>query len=253
MDDSYEDDPHSIYGDIGEITDIADAGDADPEGPDDGSCTPFPPDLVGNEYTCQGIGNGWLVLTVHPVGGQPPECVNWGANGKPEEPTTADCIPMQFGAFPDAVPKPGACCAGAVTAHEIIEQCAADCGYAACKLAVAKLRNAALALPNKGAKGVVRADLFYLANLLESPVKLASCAEQVSAAAGESTAIPLGPGSSGAKKFGHVRAATLHLQCSLDAIEPFAASDKICEAPPNLPTPAKQLVLTTRSGSFRPD
>src|SRR5690606_33752831 len=132
-----------------------------------------------------GVGNGWLTLSVHPVGQQAPECVNWGEQGKPNKPTIADCVALDLQAFPDAIPGPGACCSKAVAPERIIEQCASDCGYAACKLAIARMRAAASSLPKNGAKGVVRGDLYALANKLEAPTQLDACASGVASANGE--------------------------------------------------------------------
>jgi hypothetical protein len=122
----------------------------------------------------------------------------------------------------------------------VFEQCVAVCAYAACKLAIAKMREAALSLPEKGPKGVVRDDLFYFADLLDSPTHMETCANHVVDAQGKLATIALGAGSSDQAEFGHVQDATLNLQCSLDALEPFAISDDPCEVAPNTPLPEQE-------------
>jgi hypothetical protein len=117
----------------------------------------------------------------------------------------------------------------------IIEQCNDDCGHAACKLAIEQLREAALSLSTEGAEGVVRLDLFYLANVLEMPDTFGKCATKVTNAGGELTAVELGPGSSTTLEFGHIESATIHLQCALDDLDPYAFVGNICDAPPNMP------------------
>jgi hypothetical protein len=50
---------------------------------DDYYCVPKIPDNeIGQEYACQGTGNGWLVLDVFGSGVQPPECVNWAMTSR---------------------------------------------------------------------------------------------------------------------------------------------------------------------------
>ncbi|NJK33007.1 MAG: hypothetical protein HC927_11675, partial [Deltaproteobacteria bacterium] len=117
---------------------------------------PFGPEptLTGNAFACRGAGNGWLVLDVEGVGKQSPECVNWGPEGKPKEPTADDCFPLELSMLPNDIPSPGACCAEAASPLDIEMQCAEDCGFAACKLAVVKMREAAAALPDPEAKGI---------------------------------------------------------------------------------------------------
>jgi hypothetical protein len=199
------------------------------------TCAPFGPGIDGYEYPCQGLGNGWLKLRVYPVGEQPTECVNWGEQGRPDNPTVADCVPIDLTAPPLDVPGPAACCTPAVESEQIVEQCASDCGFAACKLAVARMRAAALALPNSGARGVVRGDLLALSSSLATPMRLAGCASLVAEANGEVVTVPLGRGPSSKAKFGHVQDATLFLRCALDPLEPFAASEQSCVTPPNIP------------------
>src|SRR5689334_9619208 len=55
-------------------------------------CVPhIPDDEIGYTYACKGTGNGWLMVDVDGDPKDPePECVNWGPDGKPKNPTTAD-------------------------------------------------------------------------------------------------------------------------------------------------------------------
>jgi hypothetical protein len=198
-------------------------------------CAPIDPGVVSYSYECQGDGNGWLQLSVYPVGPRPPECLNWGDDPKPAKPTIDDCVPIDLTSLPNGIPSPGACCSDEAEPADIVQQCNDDCGHAACKLAIEKLRGAALSLSTKGPEGVVRLDLFYLANLLEMPPTLAKCAKQVANASGELTLVELGPGSSGSAEIGHVESATLNLQCALDDLEPYAFVGNTCDAPPNIP------------------
>jgi hypothetical protein len=244
--DPCEENPNAIYcdagadevgdgdGDPAENGDLGNADDAGPKHPFN-ECSPLEPDQTGRVHQCQGIGNGWLDLTVYPVGKQPPECVNWGDKGEPENPTTADCVPLDLGALPNGVPSPSACCLEGTDSPLVTDQCIKDCGFAACKLAIAKMREAAHSLPEKGPKGVVRDDLFHLAKLLDTPLATTNCAQKVTKANGQVAIIQLGAGSSGAAIIGHVQAANLHLQCSLDELEPFLASNDPCQTPPNIP------------------
>jgi hypothetical protein len=215
-----------------ESGDSGETGKPDPE-PD--GCTPLMDDQVGHTYECNGSGNGWLQLSIYPIGAQDPECLSWGDQPKPKHPTGDDCVAIDLGSLPNNVPGPGACCTEQALPDSIIDQCNDDCGHAACKLAIEKLRDAALSLSTKGAKGTVRLDLFYLANLLEMPDPFGKCVEQVTSAGGKLTSVELGPGSSNKHDPGHIESAMLNLQCALDEIEPYTYVGNICEAPPNVP------------------
>lgn len=205
-------------------------------------CVPYiPDDEIGQEYACQGIGNGWLVLDVFGAGVQPPECVNWG-DDKPENPTAADCMPLDLTMLPSDVPSPGACCIEAAKPAPIEKQCREDCGFAACKLAIIKIREAALALPHAGSQGVkkiaeerVRSDLFGFANNLELPKYLEICANAVAEANGKPADILLGAGMSLVDTIGHINNATLTLQCTLDVEDPYILDGGTCESAPNIP------------------
>jgi hypothetical protein len=158
-----------------------------------------------------------------------------GNQPRPKDPTVDDCVAIDIQSLPNNVPAPGACCTDEAKSAEIVEQCNDDCGHAACKLAIEKLRDAALSLSTKGPAGVVRLDLFYLANLLEMPSMLAECVNKVTGAGGELTAVELGSGSSDKLAIGHIESATINLQCTLDNLEPYAFVGNVCDAPPNLP------------------
>lgn len=198
---------------------------------DFGACAPLDAGLDGLQHECQGFGNGWMILSIHPVGERPPECVNWGPAGEPDTPTIADCVPIDISEPADGIPPPVACCNDQATPEQVVEQCSIDCGDAACRLAVVRVRAAALELPRRGPRGVVRSDLLHMANRLEDPARLQACAQTVAEADGELVAIPLGAGPSRANRLGHVRSATLHLRCSLDPVEPFVVAEASCEAP----------------------
>jgi hypothetical protein len=144
--------------------------------------------------------------------------------------------------LPGGVPNPGACCTAEVEPESIADACMDDCGYAACELAIVKLRYAAEALPNpdspplkQQAEMVVRADLFAYANLLEAPTNLQKCAWDVSQANGDLATINLGEGMSSPSALGHVKSATLSLQCNLDALTPYTDDGQTCESTPNFP------------------
>ncbi|NJK32409.1 MAG: hypothetical protein HC927_08360 [Deltaproteobacteria bacterium] len=244
-----EEQPDSIFcaagtGSDDEVGGDPDGGDTGP-GPFGWPCAPFDPDLgiIGNEYACQGTGNGWLVLDVYGDGKQPPACVNWGPKGKPKDDATiADCVPLDLTMLPNSVPSPGACCIAETTAEKIISQCTDDCGYAACKLAVAKMREAADSLPDPDAKPFekiaqerVSDDLDYLADKLEQMDMLELCAKEVANAQGEVTEFILGAGDSPAKTIGHVENAILSLQCTLDEADPFVLEGGACDSTPNIP------------------
>lgn len=197
----------------------------------------------GFAHACLGTGNGWLNLNIQGKGNEPPQCVNWGPEGKPENPTIADCVPVDLTMLPSDVPSPEACCTVDALAPVVIEQCNDDCGYAACKLAIAKLREAADALPEpnvdpitEGAQERASDDLYGFANTLEMPDFLAACADMVSDGAGTPVVIDLGEGGSPVLP-GHINHALLTLQCNLDGIEPYLLEtpEAVCDSTPNIP------------------
>ncbi|WP_146158004.1 hypothetical protein [Enhygromyxa salina] len=67
------------------------------------------------------------------------------------------------------------------------------------------------------------------------PSILEECAKTVHEANGELTPIFLGPGAANGATIGHVTEATLFLQCSINADEPYVATGGSCDAPPNIP------------------
>lgn len=204
-------------------------------GPGESLCAPFDNGETGMSYACQGTGNGWLEVSIYPLGAQPPECLEWDEAGKPNAPTSADCVAIDVAALPNGIPGPGACCNEEAMPEDVTEQCEKDCGYAACKVAVSKLRDAASTFAESGAEGVVRDDLTYLAGLLEMPSVLDACATRVTDGAGEFVSVAIGSGISSPAEFGHVQDATLYLQCELDELEPYILEGGACEAPPNTP------------------
>jgi hypothetical protein len=257
--DQCEQQPDSIFcagaddeagGTAEDTTDTGDTGGTDETGgPGGASCVPLDPgdESVTYQYACQGTGNGWVVLDIVDTveGALPPACVNWGPEGKPDdhEPTSADCFPLDLAMLPLDVPSPGACCTDTALPESVADQCAEDCGYAACKLAIAKLREAAYALPEDGvdlvtkkAQERARGDLFGLADMLELPENLETCAGIVKDGNGEPVPVPLGAGMSPDGLLGHINDATLFLQCTLDAEEPFVLQEGYeCAYTPNIP------------------
>ncbi len=206
-------------------------------GSEPGSCVPLKPGAVGESYECHGNGNGWLDLDIHPVGAQDPRCLNWGDKGPPKHPTSKDCVPVDITALPNGISAPGACCSDEADPEDITQQCTEDCARAACKLAITKLRDAALSLSTKGPEGIVRLDLFYFANLLESPAMFNICTDEVAQANGELASVELGAGASSALDFGHVKSATLNLQCALNGQAPYVLVGDVCDTTPNMPSP----------------
>jgi hypothetical protein len=78
--DQCEQQPNSLF--CATPDETGDSGTGDTGSPTE-ECVPnLSPDEIGYAYTCQGLGNGWLVLDVLGDGVQPPECVNWGPDGK---------------------------------------------------------------------------------------------------------------------------------------------------------------------------
>lgn len=215
------------------------------DGPENTQCVPLSadnPNLATYTYPCQGQGNGWLSLVVFGEGPLPPECVNWGPEGKPNgSATTDDCVPLDLTMLPNDIASPGACCIEDALEESVTRQCVDDCAYAACKLAVTKLRDAANALPDPDAMGLeknaqerVKNDLFGFAATLETPAGLEGCANAVKNAEGEPAQVNLGAGMSDALLLGHVESAILTLQCALDE-QPYTFEGESCEAPSNIP------------------
>jgi hypothetical protein len=193
-------------------------------------------------YTCHGEGTGWLDVDLHGKG-TILTCLRYADPNPPEEPTAADCAAVPLSEIPLGVPRPVACCDDGVQPESIADICAHDCGFAACKVAVAKIREHAekLTAPNKfveKAYKIAKSDLYHLANKLESPGALRKCANMVTDAGGKVIAFDLGRGSSSKLEFGHIKSSTLYIGCMLDEHEPFTLDEAVehCEAATNIPT-----------------
>jgi hypothetical protein len=196
-------------------------------------------------YICEGEGIGWLDVTVFGAG-EVTTCLKYKAKEPPKEPTAADCASISLGAVPLGIPRPAACCDDGAVAEGIVSTCALDCGYAACKLAVAKIRTSAAGLEVK--EGLeepserVREDLYALANKLEDPTTLRDCATRVAAAKGGIIAYDLGRGRGKNRGlFGHIRKSTLYIGCMFDEHEPYTIDEKAawCDEPINIPEPVE--------------
>jgi hypothetical protein len=220
--DPCEDTPNSIFCQAGG-SETGETGEPDPEG-----CVPNIEE--GYAYECQGSGNGWLQLSVFGEQEARISCANYGDEGAPGTPQETDCVPFDLGVLPSDIPSPEACCTDDAASSDVVAQCEDDCGWAACKIAVAKMREAANSLssgPLPLGEANARQDLFYLANMLEMPSNMDSCASLVRNGAGELVAVPLGAGITSDNVFGHVINSTLYLQCSIDAITPYVATTNI--------------------------
>lgn len=217
----------------------------------DANCAPLPDDAPSDEigppapgtlYTCQGEGNGWFVTDV--VGlGKKIACMQYAADPAPANPTTADCVAVPFAEIAAEIPHPSACCTDATDVDGILRTCAVDCGYAACKIASAKIRATADALeippgleqiPYKRAK----ADLYAFATVLESREGLGYCASKTAASPGEIVAIDLGRGVSKQGALGHIQSAQIYLSCTFDPNQPYTMDldAPFCTDPGNIPT-----------------
>jgi len=168
--------------------------------------------------------------------------MRYAVSPAPEDPTTADCVPVPFASIPLDIPHPSACCTESVEPEGILSTCALDCGYAACKIASAKIRASAdgLVIPS-GLDQIpykrARADLYAYASMLESRPGLALCASKAAAAGGQIVEISLGGGVSKKGALGHIEAAHLYLSCALDPDEPYVidADRPTCTGAGNIP------------------
>ena len=117
-----------------------------------------------------------------------------------------------------------------------------DCGYAACKLTVGKLREAAATVGSD----ILKADLLFVADKLESPEELDKCAGAVQAdlleEAGDGdgdgevwTVYDLwgGPSNSGPN---HLRSVQLHALCDLDDPTTYTVDDPPTECTASINT-----------------
>ncbi|WP_146155173.1 hypothetical protein [Enhygromyxa salina] len=208
-------------------------------------CAPHDQFEVGAELTCQGEGTGWLVTDVYGAGKQNPltSCLAYeDPLNIPEFPTPDDCASVPLYQIPLGIPTPTACCTDDAAEESVVGTCELDCGFAACNAAIAAIRASADALvaPEpilEGAYDISKADLYAYADMLEAPLYLARCAEQVAENPDEIVELGLGGGASSPTKFGHIKDATLHLSCALDPEEPYASdpSAGACEEPTNIP------------------
>lgn len=208
-----------------------------------GSSDTGPPIPQGDVYRCQGTGNGWAVISLDIA--DVTACVN-----QPEELTLAEqlevspeeCMsrPLDLQDLPDwdGIIEPSACCGEDSSPLDVESTCVFDCGFAACKLAVGALRNAADSVDY----GKLGDDLGSFADFLEVPENLVTCAELVRNAAPNLAALNLNEGVSDPSEIGHVNNLTLYLQCALNEDEPFALDESAgtCSEPTNIPLPAPE-------------
>jgi hypothetical protein len=200
----------------------------------DPACAPFaeageaPP---GTSYICEGQGSGWFVADI--VGlGERTTCLK----GR-----SPNCSPVAFASILFDVPRPRACCKGPMDGDAIRQTCAADCGYAGCKIAVAMLRASADSL--RAPRGLARpyatakADLHAFADALEQPAALRYCAAEVALGAGQAVALEMEGSAVNRGRLGHIKSATLYIACVLDARWPYTvdAGVGVCAEPTNIP------------------
>jgi hypothetical protein len=210
-------------------------------------CAPFEKAEVGTSMVCQGEGTGWLVTDVYGAGKHNPltSCLAYNAENVediPEYPTSADCRSIPLDMIPYDITTPTACCTEDADDQNFIDTCELDCGYAAAKTAVAAMRDYAdkLVAPSallEDAYDTSKADIYALADLLETPAGMSHVANKVSASPGEVVAVGLNSGPSDPLAFGHIKQATLYVGCTLDPDEPYtpALSNDECTEPTNIP------------------
>jgi hypothetical protein len=201
------------------------------------------PTSYGQSYRCQGVGNGWAevdldIATVI-------ACVNQPESLSTTEQlavTVTDCKnqPLDLQNLPDwdGIIEPAACCGDLAEPDDIVNACVTDCGWAACKLAIGSLRQAASSIEY----GVLGGDLAEFASYLEMPGSLEECAGTVSAADGEFAAVDLGEASSNPAEIGHVNNLTLRIQCDLDDQQPTVLDEEsgVCTQATNIPPPSEE-------------
>ncbi|WP_106393086.1 hypothetical protein [Enhygromyxa salina] len=207
-------------------------------------CLPYDEVELGASFTCQGEGEGWLVTDVYGAGKLNPmtNCLAYADGVAPDNPTPEDCAPVPLELVPFDLPRPRGCCGEDAAEDNIGGVCVLDCGYAACKTAIAAIRATADALePIKGVpKNVVdtsKADLYAYADFLDAPASLQHCAQKVALVPGEVVSIGLGSGVTSPAAFGHIKDATIFLGCNLDPDEPFVIDSEfgVCTEPTNIP------------------
>jgi hypothetical protein len=223
------------------------------DGPIPEGCAPDDEFTHGFVLLCQGAGTGWLVTDVHGAGNANPitTCLAYeDPLNVPENPTFEDCASISLDKIPFDIPAPAACCNDEASEGDILATCELDCGYAACKTAVAAIRASADDLsPPPNAPEIVakafdtsRTDLHAYADMLDAPDSLEYCGEKVAAGAGEVVSLGLSGGVSRPAAFGHIKDATLYLGCSLDLDEayvPVPSADE-CRDPFNIPEPTAE-------------
>jgi hypothetical protein len=119
-----------------------------------------------------------------------------------------------------------ACCTDEALVTDITDTCQHDCGYAACKTAIASIRAAAVAIeaPDglpEGPFNTSKSDLFAYANFLETQEILDICANRVRNNPGKIVSVGLNSGASSPGALGHINDATIFLSCALDPDEPY--------------------------------
>jgi hypothetical protein len=140
----------------------------------------------------------------------------------------------------DNVEQPEVCCGEITDPEDIAIACELECGYAACKLANAKIREAA-AIVGTGTEATERlnGDLIAVAEIWEAASKLQQCAATVTAAAGNWVEIDFGGGPSAALP-GHLKYVEMHIRCAPDTEDPYVevSPQDTCEASVNTEPPA---------------
>jgi hypothetical protein len=223
-----DDGPCLDGGDDGECV-VGEAGETGEGEGGNPHCAPHEDFTSGASLICQGAGTGWLVTDVYGAGNANPitTCLAYDeTQDVPKNPTSADCASIPLNRIPYEIPAPAACCTDKALPHEIEDTCMKDCGYAACKTAIAAIRAAAdvLTPPNGVPQGVIdtsKADLYAYADVLEAPAALNECADRVRLSPGQVVSLGLNSGVSKPTALGHIKNATLFLGCGLDPDEPY--------------------------------
>lgn len=198
------------------------------------------PDPEGDVFACSGSGNGWIRTIIYitgPNAGQNAitryKCVNPPPGVKPEDITEQHCMekPLDLRALDistgGSVSDTDVCCGATTEPSAVADACVVDCAYAACKLAVVKLRQAAEETANEPTKS----DVLGFAELLSTPLMQDVCAGKTVKAAPNVMTWSLGEGVS-SDQFGHVENLTLNLQCD---VEVATEQSNVCRASANTP------------------
>jgi hypothetical protein len=199
-------------------------------------------DPEGAASVCSGSGNGWIRTVVYITGPQPGKnaitrykCMNPPIGVEPEDVTESHCIDQAIGLDEldvltgGEVANPQVCCGETTEPEAVADACLTDCAYAACKLAVFKLRAAS----GEPSIGPASEDLLGFAEFLGTPQNQDRCAGKVVSAAPGVMTWSLGEGPSD-DQLGHVENLTLNLQCDVTT-----ASEQLdsCDASANTPWP----------------